>query len=75
MQLHIYYTENDNMATTTIRIDVETREELKHLGNIGDDYDTVIKKLIEQYNRENLVRYSRKVVEERKGDFVDIDEL
>lgn len=63
------------MATTTIRIDVETREELKHLGNIGDDYDTVIKKLIEQYNRENLVRYSRKVVEERKGDFVDIDEL
>ena len=62
-------------ATTTIRINVETREELKHLGDIGDDYDLVINRLIREHNRENLVRYSRKVMEERKGDFVDIDEL
>lgn len=62
-------------GTTTIRINVETREELKHLGTIGDDYDLVINRLIREHNRENLVRYSRKIVEERKGDFVDIDEL
>lgn len=70
MQVMINMTE-----TTTIRINVETREELKHLGDIGHDYDLVINRLIREHNRENLVRYSRKIVEERKGDFVDIDEL
>ena len=61
--------------TTTIRIKVETRDELKHLGDIGDDYDTVIDRLIREHHRENLIRYSKKIIEERKGDFVDIDDL
>ncbi|MGA1792917.1 MAG: hypothetical protein ACMUHM_03110 [Thermoplasmatota archaeon] len=61
--------------TTTIRIRVETRDTLKELGNLGDDYDSVIDRLIREHNKEHLVAYSRKVVEERKGDFVDIEDL
>jgi hypothetical protein len=61
--------------TTTIRIKVETRNTLKELGNLGDDYNSVIDRLIREHNRERLVQYSRKVVEERKGDFVDLDDL
>lgn len=61
--------------TTTIRIKVETRDELKQLGNIGDDYDIVIERLIREHHRENLVKYSKKIVEERKEDFVDIEDL
>ncbi len=61
--------------TTTIRIMVDTRDQLKQLGNIGDDYNAVIDRLIREHHRENLVRYSKKIVEERRGDFVDIDDL
>lgn len=66
------YTMSD---TTTIRIGVDTRDTLRELGNLGDDYNSVIDRLIREHNRENLVKYSRKVVEERKEDFVDIDDL
>jgi hypothetical protein len=61
--------------TTTIRISVETRDTLKELGNLGDDYNTVIERLIREHNRESLINYSRKIVEERKEDFVDLDDL
>ena len=61
--------------TTTIRISVDTRESLRKLGNLGDDYDSVIDRLIREHNRDNLVRYSKKIVEERKEEFVDLDEL
>ncbi|MGA1822579.1 MAG: hypothetical protein ACMUIG_08625 [Thermoplasmatota archaeon] len=61
--------------TTTIRIRADTRDQLKQLGNLGDDYDTVIERLIREHNRENLVNYSRKIVEDRRGDFVDIEDL
>lgn len=60
---------------TTIRISTSTRDGLKEIGNLGDDYDSVIGRLIREHNRDNLVEYSRKIVEERKGDFVDIDDL
>ncbi len=61
--------------TTTIRISTEVRDSLKGLGDIGDDYNAVIDRLIREHNRESLVQYSRKVVEERKEDFVDIEDL
>jgi hypothetical protein len=61
--------------TTTIRIRTDTRDQLKQLGNLGDDYDIVIERLIMEHNRENLVNYSRKIVEDRRGDFVDIEDL
>ena len=61
--------------TTTIRISTETRDGLKELGSIGEDYDKVIDRLIREHNREYLVNYSRKIVEERREDFVDINDL
>ena len=61
--------------TTTIRISVENRDTLRELGNLGDDYNTVIERLIREHNRESLITYSRKIVEERKEDFVDLDDL
>ncbi|MFO7792319.1 MAG: hypothetical protein R6W73_04960 [Candidatus Saliniplasma sp.] len=63
------------MSTTTIQVKKEVREELKKLGDMGDDYNSVIESLIKEHNRNRLVEYSRKVVEERKEDFVNIDEL
>ncbi|MGM0406276.1 MAG: hypothetical protein ACQEQM_09075 [Thermoplasmatota archaeon] len=63
------------MSTTTIQVKKEVRDELKKLGDMGDDYNSVIESLIKEHNRNRLVEYSRKVVEERKEDFVNIDEL
>ncbi len=63
------------MSTTTIQIKKDIREELKNLGNMSDDYNSVIEKLIREHNRKKLVEHSRKVVEERKEDFVSLDEL
>ena len=63
------------MSTTTIQINKEVRDELKKVGDMGDDYNSVIEKLIREHNRNKLVDYSRKVVEERKEEFVGLDEL
>ncbi len=63
------------MSTTTIQIKKDIRDELKKVGNMDDDYNSVIEKLIREHNRNKLVEYSRKVVEERKEDFVSLDEL
>ncbi len=44
--------------TTTIQIAKETRDSLKEIGSMGDDYNKVIKMLIEEHweklGRENL---------------------
>ncbi|MFW5904426.1 MAG: hypothetical protein ACOC89_04310 [Candidatus Saliniplasma sp.] len=63
------------MSTTTIQIKKEVRDDLKKIGHMGDDYNSVIEKLIKEHNRNKLVEYGRKVVEERKEDFVNIDEV
>ncbi len=63
------------MTKTTIQIKSSVRDELKKLGDMDDDYNSVIERLIREHNRNRLVDYSKKVVEERKEDFVDIDEL
>ncbi len=63
------------MSKTTIQVKKEVRDELKKLGSMDDDYNSVIEKLIREHNRNRLVEHGRKIVEERKEDFVDIDEL
>ncbi|MFP4001676.1 MAG: hypothetical protein ACLFSM_03370 [Thermoplasmata archaeon] len=63
------------MSKTTIQVKKEVRDELKKLGSMNDDYNSVIEKLIREYNRNRLVEHGQKIVEERKDDFVDIDEL
>ncbi len=66
----------ENMAeTTTIQVKTKTRDELRAIGLMGDDYNSVIEKLIQEHNRNKLVEYSRKMVEEHEDEFVSIDEL
>ena len=62
-------------ATTTIQIKTETRDTLREIGHMGDDYNTVIENLIIEHNRNSLVEHGKKVVEERKKEFVNIDDL
>jgi hypothetical protein len=61
--------------TTTIQIRKQTRDELRAIGSMGDDYNSVIEKLIQEHNRNKLVEYSRRAVEEHIDEFVSIDEL
>ncbi len=61
--------------TTTIQVKTKTRDELRAIGSMGDDYNNVIEKLIREHNRNKLVEYSRKMVEEHEDEFVNIDEL
>lgn len=61
--------------TTTIQIKRSTRDALRSIGHMGEDYNTVIEELIKEHNRNKLVEYSRKVVAERENEFVSIDEL
>ncbi|HUW66742.1 MAG TPA: hypothetical protein VMW20_01705 [Candidatus Nanoarchaeia archaeon] len=42
---------------------------------MGDDYNTVIENLIIEHNRYSLVEHGKQVVEERKKEFVNIDDL
>jgi len=35
--------------TTTIQVTRQTRDELKKIGSMGDDYNAVIEKLIREY--------------------------
>ncbi|HII00234.1 TPA: hypothetical protein HA351_00810 [Methanosarcinaceae archaeon] len=61
--------------TTTIKIKTRTRDELRALGSMGDDYNIVIEKLILEHNRNKFVEYSRKIVEEHEDEFLSMDEL
>jgi hypothetical protein len=61
--------------TTTIQIKKHTRDELRAIGSMGEDYNSVIEKLILEHNRNKLVEYSRRVIEEHIEEFVNIDEL
>ncbi len=63
------------MSKTTIQIKKDVRNELKKLGTMDDDYNSIIEKLIREHNRNMLVEYSKKIVEERKDEFVNLDEL
>jgi len=40
---------------TTIKINIETREELKKLGRKGETYDKIIKRLIECYKKQKHI--------------------
>ena len=62
-------------ATTTIQVKTDTRDTLREIGHMGDDYNAVIERLIIEHNRNSLVEHSKQVVEERKNDFVNIDDL
>ena len=58
------------IASTTIQVKTNTRDALRKIGQMGDDYNTVI-----EHNRNSLVEHGKQVVEERKNEFVNIDDL
>ena len=62
-------------ATTTIQVKTDTRNTLRKIGHMGDDYNAVIERLIVEHNRNSLVEHGKQIVEERKNDFVNIDDL
>lgn len=68
--------------TTTIQITIETREALKKIGSMGDDYNKVIKKLIEEHNEhvyklkiDKLANEADDFIKEHRDKFVSIDDL
>ena len=66
---------HDMSATTTIQVKTNTRDTLRKIGHMGDDYNTVIERLIVEHNRNSLVEHGKQIVEERKNEFVNIDDL
>ena len=62
-------------ATTTIQVKTNTRNALRKIGHMGDDYNAVIERLIIEHNRSSLVEHGKQIVEDRKNEFVNIDEL
>jgi predicted CopG family antitoxin len=64
--------------TTTIQIAKETRDALKEIGSMGDNYDKVIQKLITEHKRQNLERDIQKwdkLIKEHPEEFVSLDDL
>ena len=67
---------------TTIQITKETRDALKEIGSMGDDYNKVIKKLIDEHKEhkyklkiDKLAKDADEFFKEHRDDFVSIDEL
>lgn len=61
--------------TTTIQITTETRDDLRSIGKMGDDYNTVIRKLIMEHNCNQLIEEGDKLIREHRDEFVNIDDL
>jgi len=68
--------------TTTIQITKKTREALKEIGSMGDDYNRVIEKLIAEYRiniaRQNIdktVEEGERLYKEHPEEFVSVDDL
>lgn len=67
---------------TTIQIAKETREALREIGSMGDDYNKVIKKLVEEHKEhifrlkmDKLAKEADNFIKEHRDEFVSIDEL
>jgi len=63
------------MEKTTIQLEKSTTDKLKHVGNMGDTYDTVILKLIEEHMRMKIIDLFVEAQHEkaREGKFVELD--
>lgn len=61
--------------TTTIQISKDTRDELKTIGKMGDDYNTVIRKLIHEHKCNKLIDEGDRLIKEHRDEFVSIDDL
>ncbi|MGB9928602.1 MAG: hypothetical protein ACPK85_09380 [Methanosarcina sp.] len=68
--------------TTTIQITKQTREELKKIGSMGDDYNKVIEKLIKEHKERQyrlkidaIAQDAKTHFKEHPEEYIDIDAL
>lgn len=60
-------------STTTIAVSVETKEMLRSIGEKGESYDLIIRKLIEEVGIQELDNRWNKILADDK--FIPLDEL
>lgn len=67
---------------TTIQISKKNREELRKIGAMGDDYNKVIEKLINEYKDhehktriDRLANEAKEFIKTHRDEFVSIDEI
>lgn len=63
---------------TTIQIDKETREKLKHFGHKGESYDEIIERLMnycEELNVEEYIEARWERLQDEKDEYVSLDEI
>ncbi len=63
---------------TTIRIDVETRENLKRFGHKGESYDDIIERLMgycEEFDIEELIEAKWLRLQKEKDQYIPLDEI
>lgn len=60
-------------STTTIAVSIETKELLRHIGEKGESYDLIIRKLIEEVGLKELDSRWNKILAQEK--FISLDEL
>lgn len=46
-------TSDEEMSSTNIRVDVETRDRIAKLGKYGDTADTILKRVLDFYEKEH----------------------
>ncbi len=63
----------DIMGTTTIAVSYETKEILRKLGEKGESYDEIIRKLIERSAWKDLDERWNRILKE--DEFIPLDEL
>ncbi|ATU09113.1 hypothetical protein [Methanohalophilus portucalensis] len=62
-------------SSTPIQVKAQTRDALREMGSMEDDYNSVIEKLIIEHNRNSFLENSRKIVTDRKEEFINVDEI
>lgn len=64
--------------STTIQIEKETREKLKHFGYKGESYNDIIERLIsycEELDVEELIEARWKILQKEKEKYIPLDEV
>jgi len=68
--------------TTTIQVTRQTRDELKKIGSMGEDYNAVIEKLIRDHKEheyrlkiDRLAKEADDFIKEHRDEFVSVDDL
>jgi predicted CopG family antitoxin len=63
----------DIMAMTTIAVTAETKEALRRIGEKGESYDKIIRRLVKEVGWKELDQRWNHILEE--DDFIPLDEL